>query len=367
MRYPSIRRGVSRAAALLSLFGTATSAQSAVTLGAGATFESYTFADSVATGFKSVTLLTVPFGAVLRPVSWVRLSATSAFASGSVVTSDGTTLTLSGLTDTGLELALPLARDRFTLAAVLSLPTGKSTYTPDEAQVAGIIAADLLPFKISNWGAGGSLDLSANVAATLGAINVGVRAGVQQAEEFDLLEGGSFSYRPGNQQYVRLAIDGDLGDSRLAVQATIHSFSDDQLNSQNLYRSGSRVQGMVTYSMPAGRSGRLQTYAGVLQRAHGTFVDGSSETPSQSLLFGGIGLRRPSRLGTLVPQADVRVLRRSDGEGQGYVAGAGLGIELSAGRATLMPLARARFGNLILREGVESGITGIEIGAGIRF
>ena len=356
-------------AALLAAAGTsAAQAQSPLTVGTGAYFESYRFGDASAAGFKSVSLLTVPIAAEVRIGSFARLGASTFFASGGATREDGTDFTISGLTDATVQLAIPVLRDRFTIAAAVNLPTGKSTYTEDEAQVAGIIAADLLPFRITNWGAGGSLDLSSQVAASMGGLNVGARIGYAMGQEFDLVEDGSFSYRPGNQLYGRLAVDGNVGDSRAAAQVTFYTFSDDQMNSQNLYKAGNRVQGVFTYSMPAGRTGRLQTYVGALRREHGTFLDTSAEeTPAQTMFFLGSGLRRPFGRGAIVPAVDLRLLRSSDGEGQGFVGGAGVSFELPMGSATFLPTARARFGNLLVRDGVESGITGFDVGAGIRF
>lgn len=354
------------AALWAALSATAAGAQSAFTAGAGAFIESYRFGDAASVGFKSVTLLTVPIAAEARLGSFARLGASTFFASGGAVRSDDTDYSISGLTDALLQLAVPLLNERVTLAAAVNLPTGISTYTDEEAQVAGIIAADLLPFRISNWGAGGSLDLSSQVAASTGGLNLGARVGYQIGQEFDLLEDGSFSYRPGNQLYVRLAADGNVGAAKAAAQVTVHTFADDQLNSQNLYRSGNRVQAMFSYSAPLS-NGRVQAYAGALRRQHGTFLDGSEDTPAQTLLLLGAGLRRPMGQGVLVPSLDVRVLRSSDGQGQGYVGGAGVSYELNATTVTLTPSVRARFGSLLINDDVKSGISGLDAGVAIRF
>ena len=334
--------------------------------GAGSYFESYTFSDPVAAGLKRVSLLTVPFVVEFQPVRWARFGIRSAFASGVVDRADGTQSKISGLTDTALELSLPLVQDRVQVAAALMLPFGKATYTSEEAQVAGIIAADLLPFALSHWGSGGSLDVSTQATGTLGALNVGARVGYQLGREFELLEQGLFSYRPGGQLYAAIAADGDVGEGRVAAQVTMYTFGDDQRNSRNLYRTGNRIQGLLTYSMPAGRTGRLQTYVSALRREHGTFADGSLDTPAQTMLLVGGGLRQPFQYGVFIPLVDVRLVSSSDGLGQGYIGDVGMTAELPVfgGSATLRPTLRARFGTLKVRAGVESGITGFDVGAG---
>ena len=354
------------AGAVLMVRGAA--AQSPVSAGAGSYVETYNFSDPSAAGMKRVSLLTIPWSAEFQPMRWAQVVIRGAFASGVVDRTDGTQGKISGLTDTELSLSVPLVQDRVIMAASLMLPFGKATYSPEEAQVAGIIAADLLPFSLTHWGSGGSLDLSTQAAGTLGALNVGARVGYQMGREYELLQQDRFSYHPGGQLYARIAADGDIGESRMAGQLTVYTFGDDQRNSQNLYRTGNRVQALLTYSMPTGRTGRLQTYLGALRREHGTFADGSPETPAQTMVLVGGGLRQPFRYGVLIPLVDIRLVSSNDGLGQGYIGDAGLTAELPVfgGSATLLPVLRARIGTIKVRAGVESGITGFELGAGLR-
>ena len=345
-------------------------ARAQVVVGAGATFETYSFADpAAAAGLKSVRLMTLPFAGTARLADWLRLTVNGAYASAESEHEGGSGFSIDGLTDTSIQIAVPLGQDRVTLAAALILPTGKTTYTIEEATVAGIIAADLFPFAISNWGSGGAVDVSTSAAVPLGGINVGARVGFQMAREFDLLEGGSFAYRPGNQLYGRVAADASMGAGRFAGEVTIYHFGEDQFQSQNLYQSGNRVQGMLSYSFPLGRQGSAAMYGGVLHREHGTFLDNSApNTPAQTLLLFGAGARRPIGFGTLLPAIDVRLLSREDGLSQGYIVGAGTAIEIPlSGNLTFVPTAKLRIGNLQASAGNETSITGFEVGAVMRF
>lgn len=337
------------------------------TAGSGAVLETYSFGDAGAAGLKSVALVTVPFVATFQPVSWANIGVSGAFASATAVNGDDSESTVSGLTDTAVQLAVPIASSRLTLGATLLLPTGKSTYAEDEAQVAGIVAADLLPFRVSNWGSGGGIDVRTSAAANMGGLNVAGALGYQVSREFDLVEEGEFMYRPGDQLYARIGADGAAGEGRIAAQLAMYRFGSDEVNSQNLYQAGNRIQGMISYVTPVGRRGRAQLYSGALRRQHGVFLDGSGDTPAQTLIMLGGGLRQPIGNGLLMPTVDVRLLRSSDGEGQGYIAGAGTAYEMQFGAATFVPTARVRFGKLLVSDGVESGVTGFEIGALVRF
>ena len=130
----------------------------------GVRFESYSFSAPEKVGIDHVTLFTTPLTARLAFSRQFELQVTGAFARGSVQRNSGAEETLSGPIDTEVRLTAALAQDRVRISAVGLVPTGKSELTPDEMDVAGVIAADMLPFAISNWGAGGGLGLSAAAA-----------------------------------------------------------------------------------------------------------------------------------------------------------------------------------------------------------
>jgi hypothetical protein len=330
--------------------------------------ERYTFSEPAAVGIRSVMLITAPFAAQVRLVPNTYLSLSGAVASGSVERDDGSTASLTGLTDTELRVTYSMPRYVSVSGAVM-LPTGKSTHTAEEAEVASIVAADLLPFRVSNWGSGGGLDVSATLAIPAGNANVGARVGYQVAREFEPLDGESFAYRPGNQFYGRLAVDYNVGSSgKASAHLTLQQFSADVSNGQNLYQSGNRLQFIGSYAFVAGPRSTALVYAGALHRARPTLFGESLQRPTQNLLLAGGGMRVPTAFGVLTPGVDLRVFRSEDGLGQGYAAGLGSSAEFRIGSdATLAPSVRARIGNLVLSDGVESGLLGIDVGLGVRF
>ena len=101
--------------------------------------------------------------------------------------SDGSTSTIRGFTDTELRATIPVrtGSTSFSLTGVAILPTGMESQEADEVAVAGVIAADLLPLRISNWGGGGGYALSAAAAHAFGHLNLGFSAGYQIASEFE--------------------------------------------------------------------------------------------------------------------------------------------------------------------------------------
>lgn len=359
-------------------------------LGAGFGYETYDFADADAVGMERLSLWTVPLVAHLEPARWLDLDVDGAYAEGELVRSDGSTSTISGFTDTELRATIPIrsGSTSLSLTGVAILPTGLESQAEGEVAVAGVIAADLLPLRISNWGGGGGYALSAAAAHAFGTVNLGVSAGYRVASEFEPLGAGVFAFRPGNELRVRVAADRNVrGKSKASIHATLFTYSEDELNGANLYTSGNRVQVVGSLAFPLGAASSAVTYAGVLHRAQGTVIDPlrtgeittAADLPSQQLFLFGTGGRVPLGRHRLLPVADVRVFRRDDGLGQGYVLGFGSSAEVrltgvssdftayAGSGIVLVPSFNVRFGRLLARDDAESNFSGVDLGVGIRF
>ncbi len=369
-RRRSVRRWQTHAA-LLACAGCTVAgraaAQATGQAGGGFAFELYHFSDAAALGMKSLTLLTLPFAGRADLTPRLSLSVNGAFARGELKPATGSVETVSGLTDTEVRASYVAGRDFVTLSVVGLLPTGHSKLTVSESDVAGAVAADVLPFRISNWGSGGGLGASVSVARPLGSVNAGISAGYVVAREFEPLEGSASQYRPGNQLHLTGALDHNAGASRLALRVSWLSFNADQSDGANLYQAGDRLQATGSVAFAAGARASALVYAGWLHRSEGRFQTVSLITAAEQLLLAGGGLRMPLGPGVLQPSIDLRVLGGSAAAGRGYTASAGASAEFPAGGATVAPTVRARFGTLKPRRGVSSGFSGAEIGLSIRF
>ena len=77
-------------------------------------------------------------------------------------------------------------------------------------------------------------------------------------------------------------------------------------------------------------------------------------------------MRVPIRSGiVLVPSADGRIHRTGDGVGQGYLGGIGAALEIRSGAARITPAGRGHFGNVLIREGTDSRILGLDLSMAI--
>lgn len=348
------------------------SAQSARgSIGAGAVLEIYRFDDPEATGIEELALLTTPLAFRAPLGRRLALDFVGTFARGELRRADGSKTVLSGLTDTQVTLSAALVPDRFSLSLVALLPTGKQEHTDAEAEVAGAISADLLPFRISNWSTGGGVGLSSAIAHSAGPIGFGVSASYVLGREFDVLETEEFAYRPGDQLVVRGVLDANLGTaSKLALQLTYQRASEDQVNGSNLFRPGSRFLAMTSYSFAIGGTGSAIMYGGLYHRSHGAYLlDPAPDDPvAEDLWLAGGGMRIPLGGAVLQPSVDVRIVRRENGRDQGYGIGFGTTLELGrSGGVTVIPLVRGRVGNVLVREDVETSFTGLDAGLILRF
>lgn len=371
-----------RAAVLLCIAAVASASApvAAQSGGGGLHVQSYRFNDPQAAGLADFRLMSAPFAVALPVGRMIGLEIMGAWAEGRATGPEGAEAVLSGTTDTRAALSVTLVPEHVVVRAESEFPTGRSMHSLEEAAVAGVVAAEFLPFAISSWGSGGSVGGDVALAFQAGGVGIGMSGGYQAAREYEPLTDQPFVYRPGDQLRVRLALDGDVGESgTLSVLLGVQRFSEDLLGGTNLFQSGNRVEGLVSYAFAVGLRGSAQLYGGVLHRARGAVLgdlpalEGATDSPSQQLLSAGLGLRLPVGGRTVFrPTGDVRGIRTADGIGQGWMGSAGAAFDLRVAgrrfgpRLVLAPSARVHFGRIVAREEAESSLTGWEAGFTVR-
>lgn len=368
-----LRAGLALFAAAMSCVSAA-AAQPGPVIGGGVFWEGYQFGTADVANVNRLSLLTVPVNLSVPLDPRVSFQLRAAFAHAQLSRADGSDAVVSGPTDTELRLGLNLGsprRSMATLSAVALLPTGTSRHTIDEAEVAGVIAADLLPFRISHWGSGGGFGASAGAIRPIGDGSIGASASYLLAREFEPIEldgAAPFLYRPGNQLQLRAAVDQNVGASgKLTASFTFLRHADDEHAGANLYRPGTRFYGMSSYAFAAGASTTALLYVGGLHRNQGTPLAGQVvAAPAQNLVLAGAGLRMPVGQGVIAPSVDLRLHRSEDGLGQGYLVGLGASLDSAMIGTVFTQTLRVRAGNLVMREGLETRLLGVELGLSAR-
>jgi hypothetical protein len=300
----------------------------AQSFGAGIAFERYSFADPSEVDIESLTLLTVPITTRADLGRRLALGVRGAYATARLVRADGSDATLSGLTDTQVSLRLELGRNAAAITAIGLLPTGSTSLDEDEVEVAGSIAADVLPFRISSWGTGGGGGLAFSAARPIGGGFVGgISLGYVVARSFQPLSGDDLEYRPGDQMHVRAAVDHTLGEtSKIAFAFTFQRYGEDQGDGVNLFQTGDRLQTVGTLNFAVGTRSNAILYTGWLRRKDGEYRQPSELLPAQDLVYGGAGMRVPVGASILQPSAELRVLAAGGGAGKGYKLATGLSV-----------------------------------------
>lgn len=345
-------------------FGGRVSAQAGSSVAAGVGFERYSFGTPEAIDIESLTLLTVPFGGRFELGRRVSVGLTGAWARASLVNSDGEETEYSGLTDTEASVVVQLAPGWASLTAVALLPTGSKSMTFEEMIVAGAVAADQLPFRITHWGTGGGAGMSLAVTRPIGSFAAGLSVGYVVARTFEPLAGDAFEYRPGNQLQVVAAVDRLIGESaKAAVRAKYQRFAADEGDGRNLFQSGDRLTVTGSLDFAVGRSTAI-VYAGWYDRDTAELFEPPEILASQTMVYGGAGLRTSLGSAVLQPSVDFRAVDTE--AGPGYTVGVGASLEAPAGTSTLIPSARLRFGSAESVDGVKTRFTGLDAGFSIR-
>jgi len=333
----------------------------------GVYLERYTFKQPEAVDIRTLTLWTIPFGAEIAAGSRVLFTLNGSYARAVLGRPDGTEATLDGLTDSEISARVATSDGAASVTGIVQLPTGSSRLSGDGLFAAGAIAADLLPFRITNWGTGGGAGMAVAVARPLGAFVVGASVGYVVARSFEPLDAQAFEYRPGNQFQVQAAIDRTIGRSaKAAFKVGWQRYGTDQGDGQNLFQTGDRLRLVGSLDFAIGQSKAI-AYAGWLKRGEGEFSEATDLLPAQRLGYGGFGFRKSIGSVVLQPSLDVRVLDTDGADRHGYTAGLGAALELPLAGTVFAPGVRGRLGRIEAQDGAESTFNGVEMGLAVRF
>lgn len=370
----SVRPRARRALGLALLATLATSGSAAAQLkdssvGAAFSVQRYSFNQSAALGIESLRLVSLDFSATVPLVEQLSLSVNGAYAKGTMGRASLPQLDISGLTDTQVSLTYS-PNVYFNVSGIVIAPTGKETQTLDESIVAGAMASDLLPFRVSSWGSGGGAGLNASVARPLGPVGAGLSVGYIAGRQFEPLSGGLFAYRPGALLRIVGALDRTVGKGgKASLKVAYHRYGEDQINGNNLFQSGNRFQALASLAFPIGAASSGIAYASVTHRQRSRLLADfpmAQASASQNLVIIGGGFRRPLGNAVLQPDAELRVLRRSNASGNGFDLGIGATLELHRTHAVFAPSARLHLGRLDVGSGESSGLLGFELGLSAR-
>lgn len=338
-----------------------------VTAGTGATFQGFVFSDEERTGVRAISLFSVPVGARAALGDRAQVELRSHWAQGWMQRADDSEATIQGPTDTQLRASLELIPGIVTVTGFAVFPTGVDAHSLEELELAGAMASDLLPFRISHWGAGGGGGAAVAFLRSFGRTGLGADVGIMRRGEFDLGDDVAGGFRPGDEFRASVVLDRLVGPAgKLTLRLDGRFFGDSELEGENVFRSGDRIGATGSYSFPVGPGASAVMYGGYRHRTEGVFLLELEGRPAQGVALAGGALRTPGMGGVLTPSVAVRALRRDDGLDQGYVVGLGGGGEWGTRGATLLPSLRFHFGSILVTEETSSGFVGVDLSLQVR-
>lgn len=366
---------------LIALGATATAAQEVEqTLGIGASFHGYSFDEDL--GVKVANLFMVPIAYRLSLSETFTLDLYGAWAEGRVER-DNQTFVLNGAVDTRIRASYQ-ASPWAIITVAAALPTGNASHNTEEAVVASVLSSDILGFNEATWGTGFAVTTGVATVHRVGAWGVGLGASYRIADSFEPSADTSFSYSPGNESRVRVALDRNVGETgKFTGGVTFQTFQSDQLDGRNLFDSGDRVRVDASYAFRAG-STTWNVFAANMWRSDGDLRlqiideagsvvrDSTVATGSQNLFMVGASGALP--VGSTIylhPSLDLQIQDRRDDPGEsgsGWLLRGGFDLPLRLFTTfDFFPRVRASAGRLKNEQGLSKSFYGFEAGGTFRF
>ncbi|RMH16575.1 MAG: hypothetical protein D6701_08720 [Gemmatimonadetes bacterium] len=348
-------------------------------LGVGFVFQGYSFDQSL--GVDAANLFMIPV-AYRQPLG-ERFTAElyTAWAEGRVEQADRT-FVLNGPVDTRLR-ATYQATPWALVTVSANFPTGNARHDTREAVVASVLSSDLLGFREATWGTGFAVTAGVATAHRLGSWGLGLGGSVRLTDGYQPQADTSFSYTPGNEVRLRVALDRQVGETGTFTGGlSYQTFSSDEVDGRNLFQAGDRLRADASYAFRAGGS-TYRLFAANVWRDNGDLSlpiindagavvgDTVIVTSWQNVFIAGVsGAFRVGPTLYLRPAVDFRVQSREAGQdaGSGWLLGASADLPLRVfGSVDLFPRVRITVGGIKGPGGSTEGFWGGEAGATLRF
>lgn len=322
-------------------------------------------------GLGRLRQFTVPVGLV-APMGRFTVDLGTAWASTELLRTDGTSHTVSHLTDTQARGSYVFGRDAVVATVMLNVPTGPKDATALDYTVIGAISPSLLGFPVASYANGLSVTGGVAGALTAGDWSLGLAGSLRVSSRFTpyVDAAGPIEYKPGLEGRLRGGADGLIGASRLSLGVTYSTFGDDQFGvsrgspGRGLYRPGPRWLFEAGLIAPLGSS-TLGIYAWNFHRSAGD-TTGSSAGNRENLLVGEVSLSVP--VGAWLAIEPMAMGRVSTPEsGHGAIGGAGASLRFRITDAlSITPTARYDVGSLTESNRAKTSIHGGYLSAFVR-
>lgn len=330
-------------------------------------FEFRTLSFDAGLGAKSVSEMVVPIGIVWPISRRLTMDVGTRFAQAKREDEDGTSGTLSGLTDLQVRAVVQVVPDRVLFTVAANLPTGKTELKGEELAVAGVIASDFLPFPVSSLGNGTNVTTGVALALPVAGWAIGLAGSYRVSGSFTPLADTNLSYQAGAEMRLRVGLDRVLGQGRVSLGFTYSSFATDEFAGLEALSPGNRYIGQASWSFPIGNAG-VSLYAWDLYRSAGEIPINGVTTEKQNVMALGSAVSFQMGRSQLRPSVEYRrhTLGMDKLEAAGTLLSLGARLQMPLGeRLTLLPALRFDTGN-IANNGTDVSFKGFSAAVGLR-
>jgi hypothetical protein len=287
---------------------TALSAQPDLRVSVSGSAESYGFDPTSA--FSRVTQLAVPVGIQASFGSVADVTVSTGYLNVALTSRDTQQLAdqdLSGALDTEIRVGWHVVPRRVIAFVTGVVPTGSQTVTQEQLNILGVLASDVIGFRVPIPGSGGGAGGGFGAAVPLGvAWSVGIGGSVRVPFAYQPLTGASDEIKPGTDFRFRIGVEGPLARrTYLRVAGMFARQGDYQVADTGRTSVGNRMTGHLSLNQGLG-TGALTVYAFDVFRGSAEVV-GASVLPRGNLFGAGLRYELPLSVSvTAIPRAEFR-------------------------------------------------------------
>lgn len=212
----------------------------------------------------------VPLFVALDVGTWLTIDATTAYASGAVITAGAERRALSGPTDTKLRTTLRLLGDNVVLTGGVNLPTGAVRLNAEQGDALRVLGAPALGLQAPVLGVGAGATAGVVLAHRIRGLAIALGSAIERRGAYTPLENTLAGVRspteldPGEAVHLSLGLDGITSHhSRASLLLSATLYGEDQVNLPGA--TGGPVRQQYRLGPSAAAAWRVQANGGAVK------------------------------------------------------------------------------------------------------
>jgi len=277
---------------------------------------------------------------------------------------------VSGLSDTQIQLNHYLESSNLVLSLGMNVPTGKRELMLREFNTTALLSQNMLGFETPIFGQGFNLSPGLTWAFPAGEIVVlGLGMSYQIKGGYKPIAKMSGDYNPGGELLITAGLDARTGEAEsFSFDLIWTNYKADKIGSDEIFRAGSKIMAAVQYQKYFGRD-LLWLFARYRSRSKNHVIVAGTSTEALKIQpdevdCTGLYNHLISKQISWNFSAEIRLLQKTDAFDRISILKLGIGSDWTISPSLLMPVklgfGAGRFGN-------QKSLTGAEISLGLEY